>query len=134
MTAKGSPEIQCPACGADALLLREPRYEGFAKVGETLTCSACGHEFADEDEVPYRERETAVVFTDADRSKQVEVFEEHEADRLCRYCTQYVVNPFMQWCGLHKKEVEATDTCPQFERKQEEQEEDEEGAETPPAF
>jgi hypothetical protein len=112
-----SPEIVCPACGAEALLLRQPRYEGFTKVGESLRCAACGHFFAGEDEVPYKHRPEAEIFTDADRSAEVKVFSEGEADRLCRHCVHYVVNPFMQWCGLHKREVEATDTCGKFHRK-----------------
>ncbi len=108
------PEILCPACGKEALLLRQPRYEGFSKVGETLSCAACGHVFESEAEVPFKQRAKVNVFTDADRSKDVKVFGEGENKRLCRYCAYYVVNPFMQWCALHKKEVQATDTCPQF--------------------
>lgn len=115
---EGKPvEIVCSACGADTLLLRKPKYDGFAKVGETLTCTACGHEYASEEEVPFKGKRALHVFTDADRSKKVEVFEENEAAKLCRYCANYLVNPFTQWCGLHRKEVEATDTCPQFKKR-----------------
>jgi hypothetical protein len=107
-------EIVCAACGADTLLIRRPRYEGFARVGETLSCAACGHAYASEDEVPFKERKGVQVFTEADRSAEVRVFEEDEKGRLCRYCASYVVNPFTQWCSRHRREVEATDTCPQF--------------------
>lgn len=112
-------EILCSACGAEALLLREPRYEGFRRTGETLTCSACRHEYASEAEVPFKESAPPVVFTEADRSAPVHLFQEGEAERLCRHCAHYVVNPFMQWCGVRKKEVEATDTCPRFRRRPE---------------
>lgn len=108
-------EIICSQCGAEAFLTREPVYEGLAKTGETLSCSACGFVFASEEEVPFKEKEAAPqVFTDADRSEKVEVFEEGENRRLCRYCAEYVVNPFMQFCSHHKKEVQATDTCDHF--------------------
>ena len=119
MPGRTSIEIQCPTCGADALLIREPVYEGFQKTGEILKCSACGHSFASEDEVPFTHRKRVTVFTDADRARNPELFEEGEASRLCRYCVNYVVNPFRQWCGLNRKEVEATDTCERFERKEE---------------
>lgn len=113
--AAGKPvEIVCTACGAEALLVRRPKFDGFTRVGETLTCAACGHEYASEEEVPFKGRAEVRIFTDADRSSQVKVFEEKEAEALCRHCENYVVNPFMQWCHLHKREVEATDTCPQF--------------------
>ena len=112
-----SREIDCPACGKETLLVREPRYEGFAKVGESLRCASCGHVFASEDEVPFKHRAKVEVFTEDERPRAVKVFGENENARLCRYCTNYVVNPFMQWCGHHKKEVQATDTCHAFKPK-----------------
>ena len=134
--AGGSVEIHCPQCQRDTLLLREPAYEGFTRVGETLKCAGCRHEFASEDEVPFTRQRRVKVFSDADRSKDIEVFDEGEADHLCRYCVNYVVNPFLQWCGHHRKEVEATDTCSDFERKPEEKkaEGDKETEKKPPVF
>lgn len=109
-------EISCSNCGADAFLTREPIYEGLKKTGERLLCSACGFEYATEADVCFKEKATGPgIFTDADRSAKIEVFEEGEADRLCRRCANYVVNPFMQFCSLHKKEIQATDCCAQFE-------------------
>ena len=65
---------------------------------------------------PFKVQQVAPkVFTDADRSAKIEVFDEDENQILCRYCTNYIVNPFTQFCALHKKEVQATDTCDQFE-------------------
>lgn len=112
---KTSIEIMCPACGREALLIRAPVYDGLTKTGDTLQCSSCGHVFDREEDVPFKRREETVVFTDADRSPDVEIFEEDEKGRLCRYCRHYVVNPFTQWCGIRRKEVEATDTCEDFE-------------------
>jgi len=110
-----SVEIICSECGAEAFLNRDPVYEGLSKTGETLSCSACGVVFASEEEVPFKEKEAGpTVFTDADRSETVKVFEAGENKRLCRYCADYVVNPFMQFCSRHKKEVQATDTCDEF--------------------
>lgn len=110
-------EINCPGCGRVTLLLRQPRYEGFTKVGESLSCASCGHVFAGEEEVPFKQARRVQVFTEADRSKVAKVFDEGENARLCRYCANYVVNPFMQWCGHHRKEVESTDTCAAFQPK-----------------
>lgn len=108
-------EIVCSACGADTLLLRKPKYEGFTRVGESLTCASCGHEYAGEADVLFKNRPVVKVFSDSDRSRKVEVFSDGEAQGLCRHCASYVVNPFLQWCSLHKKEVEATDSCPRFQ-------------------
>lgn len=109
-----SVEIVCPACGREALLRREPVYEGFKKTGETLSCANCGHGFPSEGEVPFKGRAKPQVFTDEDRSREIRLFAQGEVDRLCRHCLHYTVNPFRQFCAYHRKEVEATDTCDHF--------------------
>ena len=113
-------EIICTACGKEALLKREPIYEGFTKTGEELSCSACGHRFEREEVVPFKKAAAQPqVFTDADRSAPIELFASDENKTLCRYCSNYVMNPFMQFCSVHKKEVHATDSCNQFAEKTE---------------
>lgn len=108
-------EIICPHCDAETFLKRESVYEGLKKAGEALSCAACGFIFSSESEVPFKAHVAAPnIFTDADRSEKVAVFDEGENRRICRYCADYVVNPFMQFCSRHKKEVQATDSCPQF--------------------
>lgn len=116
-------EIECEQCGADALVVREPIYDGFSRIGESLRCSNCGYEYACEDDLPFKTVEKEIkIFDDADRSEKVSVFREDEKHAVCRYCRHYVVNPFTQWCGMHKKEVEATDACDCFERQLESEE------------
>ncbi len=112
-----SVEIICGFCGQESLLKRMPKFDGFKKVGETLTCAACGHEYDDEAEVPFKQRQKPKVFDESDASRPVKVFDESEAERLCRHCKHYVVNPFVQRCSKHGKVVEATDTCRAFEKK-----------------
>ncbi len=138
----GQVEIVCVACGEEALLKREAVYDGFKKTGETLSCSACGHRYANEDEVPFKKKKRAGIFDDdlprkvnifgeddaprkvsvfgeEDRSKKVDIFAGDERQKNCRYCEHYVVNPFTQRCGLHDREVQATDCCPEFQKKEE---------------
>ncbi len=110
-------ELRCPACGRDSWLLRKPKYDGFTKVGEALTCALCAHEFASEAEIPFKAGQRPQVFSEDDRPRPVKVFREDEKGRMCRYCAEYVVNPFLQRCGRHRCEVQATDTCPHFKPK-----------------
>ncbi|MDF7822460.1 hypothetical protein P4B35_00425 [Pontiellaceae bacterium B12227] len=118
-------EIICRNCGADTLLQREAVYDGFTKTGERLCCSACGFEYATEEDVPFKTKKAEpVIFTDADRSAAVEVFDEGESSHLCRYCANYLINPFTQFCSVHKKEVQATDSCPQFQQAEEKEADD----------
>jgi DNA-directed RNA polymerase subunit RPC12/RpoP len=112
---KSTAEIICTRCGTEAFLKREPVYEGLKKTGEELSCSACGLIFSSEETVPFKARAAAPeIFTEADRSEKVEVFNEGENKLICRYCANYVVNPFMQFCAHHKKEIQATDSCCKF--------------------
>jgi len=97
------------------LLKREAVYDGFTKAGEILICSSCGFEYESEEDVPFKAQTAEpIIFTEADRSASVAVFDDGENRNLCRYCANYIVNPFTQFCAIHKKEVQATDTCGQF--------------------
>lgn len=126
MTAK-SVEIRCPACGQDTLLRREPVYDGFKKVGERLLCSSCKHVFPSEDQVPFKTRAKPSLFSDADKLRTIDIFAGDEKGRNCRHCKHYVVNPFVQRCGLNNRLVQATDLCDRFERKEEPAEKKKEG-------
>jgi len=119
MTHK-TKEITCSFCGEDSMLLRQAKYDGFTRTGDVLSCASCGHVYADESEIPFKELTDQKVFTDADRPESVHIFSEDENKRFCRYCEHYVVNPFIQWCGIKKAEVQATDICEQFKPQAEE--------------
>lgn len=114
-------EQYCPACNRSVLVLRKPRYEGFTRVGEDLTCAVCGLVL----EAPGGEAAATSPAANPSRDKLSALLGEEVPDapvlsddgsahRLCHRCRHYTVNPFRQWCGLHRTEVEATDSCPQF--------------------
>ena len=109
-----SLEIICSECGEETFVRREPIYEGFKKIGETLICTSCGHKFPDNDNIPFKEKKISTILTDADKSPQVNIFDESELRKNCRYCEYYLKNPFTQRCSLHDKPVDATDLCFDF--------------------
>ena len=127
--AKFSVEIVCSVCGADTFVRRESEYEGFVKKGDVFICSACGHRYANEAEVPFKQKRAPLIFGDADKLKKIEIFRGDEKGKNCRHCTHYVVNPFTQRCGLHNKVVQAVDLCDRFEKAEEKK--DEEGKQVP---
>ena len=112
--SKQSMAIICTACNEDTFIRREPIYDGFEKTGEKISCISCGHVFDDETDVPFKDNSGPKIFTDADRSKKIKIFKSDEKGRNCRHCTHYIVNPFVQRCGLHNKDVKATDLCEKF--------------------
>lgn len=116
-------EIVCPLCGEESLVRREPVFEGFKKVGEKRFCSSCGGELPDEaSEAPPADTRPS-IFQD-DEPDTPDVFGDEERRRCCRYCVHYVLNPFTQRCGLHERDVEATDLCFDFEARADEDDED----------
>lgn len=103
----------CPMCQRNTLVLRKPKFDGFTRVGDELTCSECGTVFDDDEKLEFVEGTTVDIFTDEDRSADLDMFEGDEV-RFCNHCKYYVVNPFTQRCMLHNKIVQATDSCKQF--------------------
>lgn len=113
MSNKGV-EIICPNCKREALLRQKPKYDGFKRVGEELSCVLCGHVFESEAAVPFKNKRKTALFNANDLPKTPKVFKGNENAQLCRYCAEYVINPFTQWCNRRQKDVQATDTCPDF--------------------
>jgi len=116
------PELFCPVCNRENLVIATAVYDGFKRTGEQTACANCGHVFAASEIKPV-ERKKPVIFSDDDRPAPIKLFEEGENRVICRYCTHYIVNPFKQMCGLHRREVEATDTCDQFSARGDKKEE-----------
>ncbi len=104
-------------------MIVEPVYEGFTRIGERQRCAVCRHAMTMPGSEAKGTAETTAsrklpsIFSEEDRSPQIHLFNAGENERLCRYCRHYTVNPFRQWCGLHRRDVEATDTCERFEKK-----------------
>lgn len=119
------PEAFCPSCGKKTLMIVEPVYEGFTRIGERPRCAVCRHALpmtpsdakASGPAAAPASRKLPSIFSEEDRSPEIHLFNAGENERLCRYCRHYTVNPFRQWCGLHRRDVEATDTCDRFEKK-----------------
>jgi len=106
-------------------MIVEPVYEGFTRIGERPRCAVCRHALpmmpsdakASGPAAAPASRKLPSIFSEEDRSPEIHLFNAGENERLCRYCRHYTVNPFRQWCGLHRRDVEATDTCDRFEKK-----------------
>lgn len=113
----------CKACGQTGLFVTRPVFDGFTKVGEVRVCATCG---AEQDPAPGTPtagepgpRKNALfdqVFG-GESVERIHVFQGDEHRRICGHCRHYLVNPFTQRCGLHMKEVQATDSCGSFEAK-----------------
>lgn len=115
----------CPVCKEETLMVTDSVYEGFNKTGERTRCAQCGHEFASQSKTRSKSNAPsgssadplAALFGESHEETPIDLFDvEAETGRLCRRCRHYVLHPFTQRCGLHDREVSATDTCDQFEK------------------
>lgn len=109
-----SLEIKCVACGEDTIVRREAVYDGFKKTGEKFICMSCGHQYLSEDTVPFKQVRGPSIFTENEKPSIPDIFAGKDLSN-CRRCRHYVVNPFVQRCSLHEKEVQATDVCDDFQ-------------------
>ncbi len=107
----GAEKIFCPSCRQESTVKTEKKYDGFTPVGEVKTCAFCGYEF--EGGGPEAIKEKAPDWAKGEGHKKV-----------CHRCLHYLVNPFIQKCGLSQKEVKALDSCPKFSPKPPPKEED----------
>lgn len=115
----------CPKCGPDALTMKKPVFDGLRKTGERIVCASCGRdlgavsaEAALSSKKP-SPRARPSLFDDVELPEKSNVFAEESEGRWCHRCLHYVVNPFRQWCGRHRRDVEALGTCWDFEAKPE---------------
>lgn len=100
----GSKKIFCPNCRQESAVKVVKQYDGFTLVGKISTCAFCGYEFEEEEPEVIKEIPPGWV-------------KDENLKKVCRRCLHYVVNPFVQKCGISQREVEATDTCEKFSRR-----------------
>ena len=96
-----SKKIFCPACRQESAVKVVKKYDGFTLVGEIDACAFCGYEFHEEEPEIIKDRPPGWV-------------NDRELKKICHRCRHYVINPFVQKCVLHQREVDATDTCGDF--------------------
>jgi rRNA maturation protein Nop10 len=114
----------CPVCQEETLFRLEAVYDGLRKTGERSICTQCGKALSSSpkaDSPASAKDPLSALFGDGASAEVAPALFDVEAEtsRLCRKCAHYVLHPFTQRCGLHDKEVQATDSCPQFEAKAE---------------
>lgn len=112
-------KIFCPHCRQESAVSVVKIYDGFTEVGETVNCAFCGYEFGEEEPEVIKERPPGWV-------------DDKDLKKVCHRCRHYVINPFVQKCVLHQREVEALDTCAEFSLRPAPREESKKKEDDPP--
>ena len=107
----------CEHCQQETLFVSEAVYDGFKKIGENQICSGCGTVSTSKTSSAPKIDPLVELFGDEPTEEKSSLFDvEAETAKLCRKCAHYVIHPFTQRCGIHDREVSATDSCDQFEK------------------
>jgi len=111
--------MTCPSCAKPTFFIKEAVYDGFTKTGEIQKCTVCGHEIDSAEATAASDSGASkkpAIFSDDDVPEVFRIDGQDDDMKTCRHCEHYVANPFTQRCAHHNKEVQATDSCGDFER------------------
>lgn len=118
---KNGDEIKCPFCNKDSFAVKETKMDGWTLKGEILKCSSCGNKLAD---IPKISKDDKQIKPDLKLDKLASflgtekvIHKTIESDgnkAFCKDCKHYIKHPFLNRCGLHTREVNPMDDCPDF--------------------
>lgn len=122
---KQGDEIVCPHCGKDSFLVKTSLMDGWTFKGDALVCSLCKQKVTDitkgkmEYDSSFYNDEKLKKFTNFLGEEKISKpkIENDEEKLFCRDCKYYISHPFLNRCGLHTKEVNPMDDCPDFIKK-----------------
>ena len=118
---KKGDKITCPHCGEKSFVREKRSFNDDLTRGEAqFFCALCGQQLIPEKEAPQAsEKETRLdrlsQLLGGEKIRKVTLAPDEEDGHFCLHCTHFLTNPFVCRCGLTFKEIEATDSCSDFE-------------------
>jgi len=127
---KQGDKVNCPVCEHQTIVKKKMEMDGWTVGDEIFVCALCDAKLGDMDDVESKDEiKTKAVSGLADLfATEVEekaVITEEEGDlHFCKYCEHYVCHAFVERCQLHKKGITAMQSCPDFKKKKEKEDND----------
>ena len=124
---KNGDKIKCPLCGEKSFVREKKIYDdSFVCTGSKFLCALCGGELPREAGGKAVEKKSAALdrlsqLLGGEEVTKVSIAADADDKRFCCYCAHYIKHPFMNRCGLTLKEIEATDRCENFKKKEAEE-------------
>lgn len=127
---KRGDKVNCPACHHETVVKEKVEMDGWTVGDKIFVCALCEAKLGDMDDVESKEESSKKAVSGlADlfgtEVEEKAVITEEEGDlHFCKYCEHYVSHAFVERCQLHKKEVTAMQSCPDFKKKKEKKDND----------
>ena len=127
---KRGDKVNCPACHHETVVKEKVEMDGWTVGEKIFVCALCEAKLGDMNDIESKdERNKKAVSSLAGlfdtEVEEKKVITEEEGDlHFCKYCEHYVSHAFMERCDLHKKEITAMHSCPDFIKKKEKEDND----------
>ena len=121
---KNGEKILCPHCGEKSFLKEKKIYDdAFALKEVKFLCALCGKTVnnnsgkisAPSPSAVAAERLSALL--GGEKAVKITLAPEADDGCFCLHCRHYIKHPFMNRCALTMKEIQATDSCGSFVKK-----------------
>ncbi|MBR2373963.1 MAG: hypothetical protein IKA87_07010 [Lentisphaeria bacterium] len=119
---RAGEKIACPRCGERSVVKEKKIFDDdFALKEVKYYCALCGAEV--QEKTSDHQKNTAAEQASKRLSEllggetvaKVRLKPEADDGHFCLHCKNYVKHPFASRCALSMREIEATDSCTEFE-------------------
>ena len=127
---KRGDKLNCPACHHETVVKEKVEMDGWTVGEKIFVCALCEAKLGDmndlesKDEIKTKAVSSLAGLFDTEVEEKKVISEEEGDLHFCKYCEHYVSHAFMERCDLHKKEITAMQSCPDFIKKKEKKDND----------
>ena len=127
---KRGDKVDCPACKHQTIVKEKVEMDGWTVGEKIFVCALCEAKLGDmndlesKDEIKTKAVSSLAGLFDTEVEEKKVITEEEGDLHFCKYCEHYVSHAFMERCDLHKKEITAMQSCPDFIKKKEKEDND----------
>ena len=122
---KRGDKVDCPDCGNQTVVKEKVEMDGWTVGEKIFVCALCGAKLGDMNDAESSEERNKKAVSglaglfDAEIEEKAVITEEEGDLHFCKYCEHYVSHAFVERCQLHRKEITSMQSCPDFKKKKE---------------
>ena len=127
---KRGDKVNCPACKHQTVVKEKVEMDGWTVGEKIFVCALCEAKLGDmsdtesKDEIKTKAVSGLAGLFDTEVEEKAVITEEAGDLHFCKYCEHYVSHTFVERCQLHKKKISSMQSCPDFKKKKEKEDND----------